>query len=594
MPKLIWQGKEQVINHHHDVPFHLLQKEYDFIADDDKPTNRTDNLLIHGDNLTALKSLLPEFGGRVNCIYIDPPYNTGNEKWVYNDNVNDPRIQKWLGEVVGKEGEDFSRHDKWLCMMYPRLKLLKELLADDGIIIVHIDENADNLLYHLMLEIFGKSNELGRIVWDKKNPKGDAKKLSYQHESIFIFCKPEFHDKYRLRRAKKNAPAMIKKAESLFKKIGKKQYPDDLKELVKKYALSKDILENNAFVADLEWVNQEFQKWLSKQDFSNGEKAYKFIDKNGDIFQTVSMAWPNKETAPDDYFIPLMHPTTGLNCPVPERGWRFPPNTIQKMLENDEIIFGKDETTQPRSKYLLRENLFENIPSVISFGGSDDNLHKHIGIKLEHAKPYEFSKELLSYFTDKNSIILDSFMGSGTTAHAILSLNQKDGGNRKFIGIELMDYAETTTAKRIRTIINGYQYKSGKNKKYQEGTGGGFSFYRVGEPLFFGDNLNPTAPISAIREYIGYTEGVSDIWQMDNGVSIHALGVANNTAYVFYYLQDKITTLDFEFLQTLSPNGFVKKPESWVIYADKVALSPKQLKQYNIVFKRIPRDISKF
>ena len=128
MPQLTWMGKDKVKNHHHHVPFHLLDKLYDFQADETKPSNRRDNLLIHGDNLLALKSLLPEFGGRVNCIYIDPPYNTGNEGWVYNDNVNDPRIQKWLGEVVGREGEDLSRHDKWLCMMYPRLKLLKQLL----------------------------------------------------------------------------------------------------------------------------------------------------------------------------------------------------------------------------------------------------------------------------------------------------------------------------------------------------------------------------------------------------------------------------------------------------------------------------------
>ena len=135
MPKLIWQGKEQVLQHHLDVPFHVLHQQYSFSADSDKPHNRQDNMLIHGDNLTALKSLLPEFGGRVHCIYIDPPYNTGNENWIYNDNVHDPRIQKWLGEVVGKEGEDFSRHDKWLCMMYPRLKLLKQLLAEDGVTI---------------------------------------------------------------------------------------------------------------------------------------------------------------------------------------------------------------------------------------------------------------------------------------------------------------------------------------------------------------------------------------------------------------------------------------------------------------------------
>ncbi len=595
MPELIWSGKDKVKFHHHDVPFHLLNEQYRFNAESGRPQNREDNILIHGDNLLALKSLLPEFGGKINCIYIDPPYNTGNENWVYNDNVNDPRIQKWLGEVVGKEGEDFSRHDKWLCMMYPRLKLLKQLLANDGVILVHIDENADNLLHGLMIEIFDKSNELGRVIWDKKNPKGDAKKLSYQHESIFIFCKSGFHEKCRLRRAKKNAPAMLKKAKILFKKIGKKQYPDDLKETVKKYGLPEEILAQHAFVADLEWVNQEFQNWLKKQNFSNGEKAYKFIDENGDVFRPVSMAWPNKEVAPGDYFIPLKHPITGLDCPVPERGWRFPSDTMKIMLENDEIIFGKNETAQPQNKYLLKEHLFENIPSVISFGGSDDTLHKHIGIKLEHAKPYEFVKELLSYFTDKNSVILDSFIGSGTTAHAVLSLNHQDGGIRKFIGIELMNYAEETTAKRIRTIVDGYEYKSGKSTKFQNGTGGGFTFYTVGDPLFTApDTLNPAAPLAAVRTYIGYTEDLQQTWLPENGVSPHALGYQNGTAYVFYYEADCATTLDWAFLQTLNAEGLPEKPERWVIYADKVVLTAAQLQKANIVFKRIPRDISRF
>ena len=121
MPTLTWTGKDKVVNHHHDVPLRVLQREYTHPAPADTPANSTDNRIIHGDNLEALKSLLPEFEGRVNCIYIDPPYNTGNEGWVYNDNVNSPEIRRWLGEVVGKEGETLDRHDRWLSMMYPRL-----------------------------------------------------------------------------------------------------------------------------------------------------------------------------------------------------------------------------------------------------------------------------------------------------------------------------------------------------------------------------------------------------------------------------------------------------------------------------------------
>ena len=141
MPTLEWIGKSKVINHHQEVPFRVLERKYSFDEngqhDED---NGSENMIIRGDNLEALKALLPRYEGRVKCIYIDPPYNTGNEGWVYNDNVNDPKIKKWLGEVVGKEGEDLTRHDKWLCMMYPRLKLLQKLLADDGVIFISIDE----------------------------------------------------------------------------------------------------------------------------------------------------------------------------------------------------------------------------------------------------------------------------------------------------------------------------------------------------------------------------------------------------------------------------------------------------------------------
>lgn len=590
MPELVWQGKAQVKHHHLDVPFHFLTQQYEYLADEAVSQNRLDNILIYGDNLLALKSLLPKFGGKIDCIYIDPPYNTGNEGWVYNDNVNDPRILKWLGEVVGKEGEDFSRHDKWLCMMYPRLRLLKQLLADDGILIVHIDENSSTLLHSLLIEIFGRNNDLGTIIWDKKNPKGDAKKISYQHESIMIFSNSGFHEKHRLKRTKKNAPKMLKKAMTLFKKIGKQQYPEDLKKIIKKYNLPETHLKDHKFIADLQWINNEYQEWLKTQSsFSNGEKAYKFIDENGDVYRLVSMAWPNKETPPEEYFTPLIHPITQKACPVPERGWRYPLKSMQELLQHDLIIFGPDETTIPNRKYFLKENLTENIPSILGFGGSDDSLQKQIGINLENPKPFEFATELLDYFTDKNAIVLDSFIGSGTTAHAVLQLNKQDGGNRQFIGIEMMDYAETTTAKRIKKVMAGY----GTGKKTVTGTGGGFSFYTVGNELFDkSNNLNHEAPITAIREYIAYTESLNTIWSIENEVSPYMLGYQNGAAYVFYYNED-VTTLSWEFLDTLNAEGFPEKPEQWIIYADANVLTEQQLKQNNIVFKRIPRDISK-
>ena len=184
MPTLEWIGKEKVINHHQEVPFRVLDRQYSFDEDGQHAEdNGSENMIIHGDNLEALKALLPRYEGRVKCIYIDPPYNTGNEGWVYNDNVNDPKIRKWLGEVVGKEGEDLSRHDKWLCMMYPRLKLLQKLLAEDGAIFISIDDAEFYNLRSICNEVFGDHNFIATIIWRKNySPKGTAKHFSEDHD----------------------------------------------------------------------------------------------------------------------------------------------------------------------------------------------------------------------------------------------------------------------------------------------------------------------------------------------------------------------------------------------------------------------------
>ena len=188
MPTLEWIGKNKVVNHHLNVPYCVLERKYSYGEDGQhEEDNGSENMIIHGDNLLALKSLLPQYEGRVNCIYIDPPYNTGEENWIYNDNVNDPRIKKWLGEVVGKEGEDLTRHDKWLCMMYPRLKLLQKLLAYNGVIFISID---DNELYNLKMicdEIFGSNCFVAKITWQNNySLRNDAKGIPYETDNILV------------------------------------------------------------------------------------------------------------------------------------------------------------------------------------------------------------------------------------------------------------------------------------------------------------------------------------------------------------------------------------------------------------------------
>lgn len=186
MPSLNWIGKEAVINHHRQVPYHLLRCDNSLSCGDPD----SGNLLVEGDNLLALKALLPYYAGQVKCIYIDPPYNTGNENWVYNDNVNSPEMKKWLGRVVGGEAEDLSRHDKWICMMYPRLTLLREFLREDGVIFISIDDGEVSRLRLLLDEIFGQSNFIATIIWQKKqSPQNDAINLSDMHDYILVYAK---------------------------------------------------------------------------------------------------------------------------------------------------------------------------------------------------------------------------------------------------------------------------------------------------------------------------------------------------------------------------------------------------------------------
>ena len=187
MPTLNWIGKEAVVKHHKDVPFRLLEPVAELSCGPAEGKS-SGNLIVQGDNLHALKALLPRYAGQVKCIYIDPPYNKGTENWVYNDNVNSPEIRRWLGEVVGKEGETLDRHDRWLCMMYPRLVLLKQFLRDDGVIFVSIDDNEVGNLQILMREIFGAANEVSTIVWEK-GKKGDSKLVSVTHEYIVAFVR---------------------------------------------------------------------------------------------------------------------------------------------------------------------------------------------------------------------------------------------------------------------------------------------------------------------------------------------------------------------------------------------------------------------
>lgn len=391
----------------------------------------TENLYIEGDNLEVLKLLQETYLGKIKMIYIDPPYNTGND-FVYEDDfaentdeylANSGQFDDEGNRLVQNTESNGRFHTDWLNMIYPRLKLAKDLLSDDGVILINMDENEITNLQNVCREVFGEQNDLGTIVWDKRNPKGDAQGISYQHEYILVYAKNklEFLQNNKIQRMKKNVSAILAKAKQLYSKLSITYTLDD--------------------------INMDFSSWIRAQnDFSGGEKAYNKIDENGEVYRPVSMAWPNKKKAPDDYFVPLIHPITKRPCPVPDRGWRNPSATMKRMLENGQIIFGKDETTIPNSKYLLKENLYENIPSLLYFGGSDTAFLEEIDVPFDTPKVAEICKEHILSFTKDDDIIMDFFSGSATVAHGVMLANSTDGGQRKFILVQVPEKCSPDSA----------------------------------------------------------------------------------------------------------------------------------------------------
>ena len=448
---LLWEEHEEFVDVQiaQKVPVFTEDKTKKIINDSEKPVH----FLLEGDNLHSLYLLEKTHKGKIDLIVIDPPYNRGKDDFRYDDAIVDL--------------EDEFRHSKWLSFMNKRLSQAKKLLSETGIIAINIDEHEVAPLIMLMEDIFGEQNNLGTIIWNKQNPKGDAHKISTMHEYIIIFAKN--YEKIKeidgfACRKKPNAKAMLTKAKQLYSQIGKKVLPADIRALAKVYEYPKEILEQMKVVYDLEMVNREFANWLKTQNFSAGEKAYKYIDDKGRVYRGVSMAWPNKKKAPDDYFIPLIHPVTGKECPIPTRGWRNPPRTMEKLMREGRILFGADETKQPERKYFLDENMTENTPSIYNNADSADSYMNKIGISFEYPKPVSEVKYLIQNLHPNPQIVLDFFAGSATTGHAVLEVNEEENRQMQYIlctnnqnGI-----AENVAYKRLQIESENY----GANLKY--------------------------------------------------------------------------------------------------------------------------------
>ncbi len=457
MPTLDFKGKQHIYAHHLSVPHRPLLPD---LSRSLNPSGADDNLIMHGDNLHALKALLPRYAGRIKCIYIDPPYNTGNEKWVYNDRVNSPLMQEWLKENCPVDGEDLERHDKWLCMMWPRLQLLRELLSDEGAICISIDDNEQHHLRMLMDEIFGEDN---------------------------------FRNEISIRRYDKNISTQ-------FVELGVKRLAVGF-ERVLVYAKSNDGLFNPVY-RPAEEDRQNFGYW--KGFHNSADRPTMRYDLLGVIPEEGQWKWQEtvaREAVRNFEEYQENHSDISL-----EEYWAKTGKKKRFIRRRNHLTRGKNKGVEhwipPSDGVLLSSNWLDIL-------ASESNLLS-LGISFDTPKRVDFVKRLVAMCTDEDSFVLDSFAGSGTTAHAVLALNKDDGGNRKFILVECDEYADSITAERVRRVINGVPDAS--DRSLREGLGGSFVYYTMGEPLdtemlLTGREL-PSFP--ALAAYLLYTAtGVS-------------------------------------------------------------------------------------
>lgn len=402
MPLLDFKGKSFIYTHHLGVPYReLLVVPEKSAPAPGRAADLDDNLVIHGDNLEALKALLPRYAGKVDCIFIDPPYNTGSEGWCYNDAVNAPLMREWLKKAANPvDRDDLQRHDKWLCMMWPRLQLLKELLAENGSIWITLDDNEVHHARAICEEVFGEDAFVGQLVWQKRTSRENRAALASTHDHLLLFAKSG---------------------------------PDSWK-------LERNLLEP------------------STDGFSNPDG-----DSNG-VWRSIPFS---AQGFRKNQVYEITTPSGVVVEPPRGRCWGATEPVFKKLLADGRIYFPKDGEGRPRVKLYEGEEK-GLVPMSIWFanevGDTEESKGEileifHEQVPFDTPKPTRLIKRIIEIAARKDSIILDSFAGSGTTGHAVLALNAQDGGTRRFILCETEAYADSLTAERLRRVIRGYSYQ---------------------------------------------------------------------------------------------------------------------------------------
>ncbi|MBN2109408.1 MAG: site-specific DNA-methyltransferase [Deltaproteobacteria bacterium] len=557
MPTLEWIGKKAVVTHHTEVPFHLLKDETALSCGDPG----SGNLLVEGDNLLALKALLPYYAGQVKCIYIDPPYNTGKENWIYNDNVNSPEIKAWLGKVVGDEAEDLSRHDKWLCMMYPRLLLAKQFLSDDGVLFVSIDDTELPKLRLLLDELFPHpqaKNRLACFIWQTEGNFDNQAKIKNCHEYILAYS----------RKFEKFPPPPV--IDPTIPKDSKLYKPEIRNTIVKngpKNPISEIILPKGFPAAFKEGiVKARNNKW------PHFEQDLIVVDYKLQKEVSVLSGWSSKEICLEfigNHFLPVKDTKGQL--------------TTFELKNTGAIECIKKRITEQ-----------SHVISVIRGVGSTQQASQQLsemGIKFDYPKPVGLISYLISMMRDNSSTIMDFFAGSGTTGQAVLQLNKHDGGNRRFILVEMdSNICRNVTALRLHKICNGYAKDD--NKK-TEGFSYGFRFCSLGEPCFNEQGrINPKVTFAELARHVFFA-ATGEPMPAHKKANSPLLGVCNGTAVYLLYngiLNDKRpqggNVLTQAVLESLPPHDGPK-----IIFGTANRLSPARLKSLGIIFKQIPYEI---
>ena len=532
MPSLQFKGKVFVENFHLGVPFHEL------IPVRGKGLGRKaslhGNLVIEGDNLAALKALLPTYHGKVKCIYIDPPYNTGNEGWAYNDRVNSPMMQDWFGKVVDRD--DLTRHDKWCCMMLPRLKLLRELLRDDGAIFVSIDDNEVHRLRDLMDEVFGEDNFVATVIWQKVYaPKSSAKHFSEDHDYLVVYA----------RDSEKWMPNLLPRTES----------------------------------QDATYKNPD-------------------NDPRG--------LWRPNNLAARNYYSKGVYP---IRCPGgrviegPPRGsyWRVSEDRLKDLDEDGRIWWGEDGNNVPAPKIFLSEVKQGRVPQTLwsyrDVGHTQDSKREIVSILDDTSgdvfitpKPSSLIRQILRIATDKDSIVLDSFAGSGTTAQAVLALNREDGGNRRFVLVECEDYVDSITAERVRRVIQGVP--SAKDASIKAGLGGTFSYFKIGRPMRR-ESMLGGAKLPSYEKLAGYVffTATGEEFEPDK-VNRGRWFIGKSRLYdVFLIYSEDVDELKDMALTLDAARKLSRGQRNKLVFAPTKYVEREFLHQYRITFQQLPFEI---